>query len=256
MRILNKIEIYLIIIFYFAFLLLCLKNAILFEIPINIFNISLIMLMLGSVEAFYYIFNNHNTIKTFLYIITSYSITGIVYYKLYHFYSRQVNNIFHPHSCCCDFEWLGQRIYYYKVKSEWIQFIALFLLFYAIFKYLLFRIIYIKSFYIYKKEFFIYNLIIIFLFIFFSGFINSIISANAIYYNDKLYLNKNYYRLYLHYSSQDEKYIINEYVEKHYPTIDWDYKEIYSKPQNYYSKFLNYFINNTEEVKLISLYPN
>jgi len=256
MRNLNKIEINLIIIFYFAFLLLCLNNAILFEIPINKFNISIIMLMLASIEAFYYIFNNHNIVKTFIFIIISYIVTGITYYKLYHLYFRQVSNIFHPHSCCCDFEFRGQRIYYFKVISEWIQFIGLFLLIYIIFKYLFFRFIYIKNFYLYKKEFHVFNLIIIFLFIFFSGFIGSITRANNIYYNDKLYLNKNYYRLYLHYSSQEEKYIINEYVERFYPTIDWDYKDVYSKPNNYYSKFLNYFINNTEEVKLMSLSPN
>ncbi len=194
MRNLNKIEIKLIITFYFAFLLLCLNNAILFEIPINKFNISIIMLMLGLIEAFYYIFNNHNIVKTFIFIIISYLVTGITYYKLYHLYYQQVRKTFPSHSCCCDFEWLGQRIYYFKVTSEWIQFIGLLLIFYIIFKYIFFRFIYIKNFYIYKKEFYIYNLILIFLFIYFSGFIGSITRANSIYYKDKLYLNKNYYR--------------------------------------------------------------
>lgn len=260
MRLLNKIEINLIIIFYFAFLILCLKNDILFEIPLNAFNISILILLVGLIETFYYIYNYHNPVKTFIYIFTSYSITGIAYYILYNIYSQQVKNIPPPNSFSpfhyCDFEWLGKKVYYFKVTSEWIQFIGLSIILTIILKYLFFRLIYLNNFKIYKKEFYIYNAIIIIFFLFFSGFISSIIKANTIYYEDKLYLNKTYYKLYLQYSNQEEKYVINQYIEKYYPTINWKHKEIYSKPNNYYSNFLNLFINNTDEINLINLQAN
>jgi len=200
---------------------------------INIFG------LLGLIELLIYIKMKYSFLKSLIYISICNTIIGTIYFKITYAFLDFYYKLPETHSCKCDYEYLGQNIKLYKYTSEWLQYITLLLLFSIILKYFVFRIIYFYGYNEVIRTFKIFNVTILILYLIFSGYFSLLYKCVDIYYRNKLYLNDTYYRIYCHCNSIDEPSIADsKKFEEQYLKTNWAYKSIYSKPNNYFSKFL------------------
>ena len=229
---------FILILLYFSFIIFIIKNPIFYEISYHATTISLIFLISGLLELLFYTYRNNHLLQSFFCIYICNTIICMLYLKITDLYMLYCQNLQYSHSCCCDLEWLGKRIRNYKITVEWIQYETLFILTFILLKFIVFRIIYYKNFSDIKKDFIYFNTLVMILYLLNSGYFKAIYKSSDIFYSDKLYLNKTYYYIYCHGYITDD----NIDFDKVYPNIDWNYKTIYSIPDDYYSKLLKVFI--------------
>jgi len=208
-----------------------------------ILKIFLIFTLLFLAELSYLVFSHYKLKNAILYSFTSNYAVCILYYLTYEQIITFCYDLADADSCCFINGALPTALRIYVVRSTWIEYIFIFLLFSALLKLLLFKLYNYNNF---KKglfDFFIINFtFIIFYFSLSDTYILLKDSVKA-YYNNQYYSEETFKLYKNHYFNDNE---INQThsneVVLHNKRIEAK-KKLYSKPNNLLSKILDLFIN-------------
>lgn len=207
-----------------------------------ILKIFLIFTLLFLAELSYLIYSHYELKNAILYSLSSNYAVCILYYLTYEQIIKFCYNLADADSCCFINGSLPTALRIYVVRSTWIEYIFIFLLFSALLKILLFKLFNYNNF---KKSFFdflIVNVTFIIFYFSLSDTYTLLKDSVKAYYNNQYYSEETF-KLYKNHFFNDNEINPTHSKEQVLPIKRIEAKKkLYSKPNNLLSKILDFFI--------------
>jgi len=214
------------------------------EITYNGITITTVFFLISLIEIYYYYYNNARLANTIFYSFFSNALISYYYNTINNYYNGYSNYILsYKQLYLYNFDLKGLSVCEYKIHTLWLEQITLLIIIGFLLKYLsliIFKPKILKQMFSLSLKF---NFIFITIYLIFSCYFYNIYLNINIYFDQKLYSQSTYNEI----RNKIYNNINDRYGQYMYKQALRNYDTVYNKPDNNFTKILNYIYKIPKE---------